>query len=321
MERFTLENRTKVYLLLLFLFASTQVLGVLYQFTLFEIERLEKPGVLKRESETLSPYRETSTPLILFALIFVIAINLYLFLFRLDIAARILMLFIYVSAIFSFAIITQILVGIALSLLSLVVSLPAGMVAVQGLIFIASLIVPSILLLTKRYQTVLRVALGISLCAIAGAVVASFFTLKTILALLAILSLYDYVFVKKTRHIPKIVKMLDKHNVLLTLDIGPRRPIEEPPEPLKVLAGDRKIVRVEGRRLGFGDLIFATGLSVATYIDKNVPAAMIMVLFTTLSLGAFLYYLQRTGNTKPQPAIPPIFIGGLMGAIFSILLF
>ena len=152
----------------------------------------------------------------------------------------------------------------------------------------------------------------------------------SILGLLFILSFYDFVFVTKTKHIPKLVGMLDKHNVLLTMDIGPKRNMDESLEPEPTIEEEEeerqdtgitvKKVKVTGRRLGFGDLIFATGLSVATYVDKSALAAMIMVFFTTISLGGFLEYLQRTDNSKPQPAIPPIFLGGLLGAIFIMLI-
>ncbi len=321
-----LENK-KTIILLLFLFATTQVLGVVYQSYLFEIERIQKPEMKKQESEFLDPARETYLPLIIFAIVFVFAIMIYTFLFKFNPAAKALKIFIFIAAIFSFLMISWSL-GFWLDIFIIETTLPQNLIlafetTLMFAILLSTLLV-AVLVITGKHQAIIRPMLGVTLCAMAGAAIASFFTLKTILALLFILSFYDFVFVKKTKHIPKLVTMLDKHNVLLTMDIGPKRSMdtssEEPAELDEKEDEDKTKVKLVGRRLGFGDLIFATGLTVATYVDKNVMAAMIMVFFTTLSLGGFLEYLQRTNNTKPQPAIPPIFVGGLMGAIFIILL-
>ncbi|MFQ5974908.1 MAG: hypothetical protein ACE5J5_01140 [Candidatus Hydrothermarchaeales archaeon] len=320
-----MDNKKTVFLLL-FLFATTQVLGVIYQAYWFEAERLNNPDFVKQESMTLSPKRETKWPLILFAIAFVFAIFIYTFLFRLNVAAKALKIFIFLVAIMSFFLISWSL-GFWLYIFMIeTIALQQNLILVfEALlmlsIFLATTIV-ALLVITGKYQTIIRPILGVTLCAMTGAAIASYFTLKTILALLFILSIYDFVFVKKTKHIPKLVTMLDKHNVLLTMDIGPKRSLDAPEEPVELVDKDDKTgTTLVGRRLGFGDLIFATGLAVATYVDKNALAAMIMVFFTTLSLGGFLDYLHRTNNTNPQPAIPPIFVGGLMGAIFAFLLF
>ncbi len=317
-----MENK-KTIILLLILFATTQILGVIYQSTLFRIEGETNPQFIKQESEFLDPARETYWPLIVFSTAFVFAIVFYTFLFRLNMAAKALKFFIFFIAIFSFFMIISSLFFWLDVLLTEIIMLPHSLIVIVrpilNLTVFLSVLVVAVLILKGRYQEIIRPMLGVTLCAMTGAAIASYFTLKTILALLFILSFYDFVFVKKTKHIPKLVTMLDKHNVLLTMDIGPKRslePSEEPPE----IEEDKTKVKLVGRRLGFGDLIFATGLAVATYVDKNVMAAIIMVFFTTLSLGGFLEYLQRTNNTNPQPAIPPIFVGGLVGAVFAVIL-
>jgi len=318
-----LDNK-KTVLLLLFLFATTQVLGVVYQSYMFEIERIQNPEMKKQESEFLDPARETYLPLIIFAIVFVFAIVIYTFIFKFNPAAKALKIFIFITAILSFLMISGSLIFWLDIFILGMISLPQNLIlafetTLMFTVLLSTLLVAA-LVITGKQQAIIRPMLGVTLCAMAGAAIASFFTLKTILALLFILSFYDFVFVKKTKHIPKLVTMLDKHNVLLTMDIGPKRSLEPPEDPPEITEDDKTQVKHVGRRLGFGDLIFATGLAVTTYVDKNVTAAMIMVFFTTLSLGGFLEYLQRTNNTKPQPAIPPIFIGGLMGAIFIILL-
>ncbi len=318
-----LENK-EIMILLLFLFATTQILGIGYQAFWFELESRQKPDFIKQESEVLNPARETYWPLLIFATVFVIAIVFYTFLFRLNLAAKALKIFIFIAAIFSFFSISWSL-GFWLDIFIIeTITLPQNLIlafetTLMFSILLSTLLV-AVLVIMGKHQAIIRPMLGVTLCAMAGASIASFFTMKTILALLFILSFYDFVFVKKTKHIPKLVTMLDKHNVLLTMDIGPKRSLEPLEEPPEIKEEDKTKVKLAGRRLGFGDLIFATGLAVATYVDKNVMAAMIMVFFTTLSLGGFLEYLQRTDNTNPQPAIPPIFVGGLVGAIFAVIL-
>ncbi|MFQ5888394.1 MAG: hypothetical protein ACE5HY_06830, partial [Candidatus Hydrothermarchaeales archaeon] len=297
-----MENK-KTVILLLFLFATTQILGVVYQSTLFEIEKEQKPEFIKQESEFLDPTRETYWPLIIFATVFVVAVVIYTFLFRLNMVAKALKIFIFIVAILSFFWISWSL-GFWLDIFIIeTIALPQNLILAFEAILILSILLATlivvILVITGKYQAIIRPVLGVTLCAMTGAAIARFFTLKTILALLFILSIYDFVFVKKTKHIPKLVTMLDKHNVLLTMDIGPKRSLDTPEEPVELKEGDKTSERVVGRRLGFGDLIFATGLAVATYIDKNALAAMIMVFFTTFSLGGFLDYLQRTDNTNP----------------------
>ncbi len=186
--------------------------------------------------------------------------------------------------------------------------------------------------------------IGISLCAVAGSAVASYFTIETILILLVVLSVFDYVFVKKTKQIVKLVEVMDKQDVLFSLDVGRGgargsgrgggrrgergedgkrgggRGGDTPGVPM-----EREIEKGEitftGHQLGFGDLIFSTGVSVAMYIDRNFLAALVTMGFITISLGVYLYYLHKIKVTEPQPALPPIMVGGILGTIVSRLLF
>ncbi|MEE8358329.1 MAG: hypothetical protein V3R82_02850, partial [Candidatus Hydrothermarchaeales archaeon] len=282
-----MENK-KTIILLLILFATTQILGVVYQSTLFRIEGETKPQFIKQESEFLDPARETYLPLIIFAIVFVFAIMIYTFLFKFNPAAKALKIFIFIAAIFSFLMISWSLVFWLDIFIIGTITLPQNLIlafetTLMFSILLSTLLV-AVLVITGKHQAIIRPMLGVTLCAMTGAAIASFFTMKTILALLFILSFYDFIFVKKTKHIPKLVTMLDKHNVLLTMDIGPKRSLEPPEEPPEIEEVDKTKVKLVGRRLGFGDLIFATGLAVATYVDKNVMAAIIMVFFTTLSL-------------------------------------
>ena len=310
-------------LILLSLFAVTQVLGVLFQHTIFEIEKQENPTITKQESASLSPYRETKMPVFVLPVLFIIAINLYLFIFKFSFILKVFKIFIYLSAILSSALITSVVLSTLLSLLVDYVSIDILELAVAGG-FYGVILISSILLISKRYLIPLRIFLGISLCAVAGSAVASYFTIETILILLVVLSVFDYIFVKKTKQIVKLVEVLDRQNVLFSLDVGGvvggRRPGARDEKEIEKDIETGEVI-FTGHQLGFGDLIFSTGVSVAMYIDRNFTAAMVTTGFITISLGIYLYYLYKMEVTQPQPALPPILVGGILGTIVSRLLF
>lgn len=301
-----------IYLALIFIFALTQLLGILFQHTIFEIESQGNPEFSKGKSQALSEYRDTSRPTLILPLLLIVAVNLYLFLFRFGIIVKFLKTLIYIAAIFSFAIIVQVLSAISLSILSRVVRIPFSIISLQYAILFISVLLPVMLVLKNKHKNVVKNALGISLCAIAGSALAAYFNIATILAVLLLLSIYDYVFVKKTKQIVRLAEMFDEHDIPFALDIGNGEKSEL--KDMEVAEGDASYaVR---QQLGYGDLIFATGLAVATFIDGDFISSLIMIVTVTFSLAIFLYYLHMTGNNEPQPALPPIFVGGLVGLGF-----
>jgi hypothetical protein len=72
-------------------------------------------------------------------------------------------------------------------------------------------------------------------------------------------------------------------------------------------------------QLGFGDLIFATGIAVSSFIDLDLVAAVRTVIMTTLALMIFMVMLERGGKGQPYPAVPAIFVGGLLSALLNFL--
>jgi hypothetical protein len=261
------------------------MLGTFFQFTIFEIEKLENPDFSKQTSESLSPYRGTQTPLILLPIAFLVVLNLYLFIIRFSLIIKIVKISIYLFSIICFALIMQILGAYTLTPL------------MQNINFILSLVVPTLLLLSGKFRDHLNNILGISLCAITGSFLASYFTKGSILVLLAIISFFDYYFVMRTKQIPKIIKILDKNRIPLALSYA---------------SGTAQY------QLGFGDLIFATGITVAFFIDGDIISAIRTVILTTISLTVFMFILEEKGNSQPYPAIPAIFVGGLVSAILHL---
>lgn len=268
------------------MFATTQLLGTFFQLTVFELEKKEKPEFSKQTSESLSPYRGTQIPLVLLPIAFVVMLNVYLFLFRFSIIIKIAKISIYSFSIISFAIIMQMLGAYFLTPF------------LQNINLILSLAGPTLLLLVGKMREHLNNILGICLCAITGTVLASYFTIGTILALLAVISFFDYYFVLRTKQIPKVVETLEKHEI-----------------PLAVSYTTDK----SEYQLGFGDLIFATGIAVSSFIDLDLVAAVRTVIMTTSALMIFMVMLEKKGKGQPYPAVPAIFVGGLLSALLNFL--
>ncbi len=285
---------------ILILFAFTQATGVLFQSFVFEVERGSEEHFAKQESRSLSPYRGNWIPLLILPAAFLVVVNIYLVLLRSRLLVRLLKYLVYGMAILSLVVVTQILGAVLLAL-----GLPVPVAPFEFALLIASLLLPA-LLVVGRWKIQVRNALGISLCAMVGTSVAGYFSSATILALLGVLSLFDYYFVLRSRKIVRIAAAMEAHEIPFALSV---RYTEPEPRPMEMEA-----------QLGFGDLILATGLAVALYIDGNAASALLAIATTTTSLGLFLALAHRGGDVKPYPAMPAVFVGGLVGYLAGILL-
>ncbi|MBI4344607.1 MAG: hypothetical protein HY555_03365 [Euryarchaeota archaeon] len=286
---------------ILILFAFTQATGVLFQSFVFEVERSSEEHFIKEESRSLSPYRGNWIPLLILPVAFLVVVNVYLALFRSRLLVRLLKYLVYGMAILSLVVVAQILGAVLLAL-----GLPVPVAPFEYALLIASLLLPPFLLLTGRWKIQVRNALGISLCALVGTSVAGYFSSATVLALLGVLSLFDYYFVLRSRKIVRIAAAMEAHQIPFALSV---RYTEPEPRPMEMEA-----------QLGFGDLILATGLAVALYIDGNAASALLAISTTTTALGLFLAMAHRGGDARPYPAMPAVFLGGLVGYLGGILL-
>jgi|GEM_PF-5028773 uncharacterized protein YneF (UPF0154 family) len=274
-------------LIILLMFSITQLLGTFFQLTIFEIEKRDNPHFTKQTSESLSPYRGSNIPLFLLPIAFVIMLNVYLFLFRFSLILKLAKAYIYIFSIICFAITTQIIGAYILT------------PYLQNINLILSLLVPSFLLVLGKLKNIVNNILGISLCGITGSFLASFFTVNSMLALLGIISFLDYYFVIREKKIPRIVETLSDYEI-----------------PLAISYSSKSIEY----QLGYGDLIFATGITVAFFIDIDLLSAIRTIAFTTLFLMLYIISLSKKEGGKPYPAIPAIFAGGVVSAIFGVLL-
>lgn len=296
-----MEGWKRGVLWILILFAFTQATGVLFQSFVFEVERGSGEHFIKEESKSLSPYRGNWIPLLILPAAFLVVVNIYLLLFRSRLLVRLLKYLVYGMAILSLVVVTQILGAVLLAL-----GLPVPVAPFEYALLIASLLLPPALLMTGRCAPYVKNALGISLCALVGASLAGYFSSTTVLALLAVISLFDYYFVLRSKKIVRIAEAMEAHEIPYALGI---RYSEAKPRPMEVEA-----------QLGFGDLIMATGLAVALYIDGDATSALLAVSATTIALGLFLALAHRGGDARPYPAMPAVFLGGLAGYLAGILL-
>ncbi len=152
---------------------------------------------------------------------------------------------------------------------------------------------PFVLMKTK-YRYISEDIFAMSLSSIAGASLALMFNLNTLFITIALLSLLDYYFVLKNKKIVKIAEKMKESRI-----------------PIGIAVGSEK----KRMALGYGDLIFSAGLVSAAFIKGGFAEAMTIGFFASLSLFLYLNYFMKKG--KALPALPPIFIGSLFGAIVS----
>lgn len=299
----------KAYAVLIFFFMLTSFFGLVYQNTLFEVEKIRMGEVdqefHKDESKSLSPYRDQFQPIIVLVFVLLIGLNIYLFLFKFNFILKFYKILLFLASMYCFILLIQIASGYIFPVVDPTRSLPRSLIA--NILFLGGLVMPIILLRT-RHKIAMQNMLGISLCGIMGASVAQYFNYFLLLGALGFISIFDYVNVKKTQKIPKILDLVEKEDIKMTLEIESR---EKDPSGKKVT-----IIH----QLGYGDLIFSSALVVSLFIDKNILFSLVTMLSMTMSLWLFIYIGTDIYRDDTLPAIPPIFIGGLTGVLISLLL-
>jgi len=251
----------------------TQLLSIAYIRELF--------SSVASPQQVLSSSRNSTLNAFILPIVFIIAINLYLFLFRFKISLKLFRLYFLAISLFSWLIILSILFPY----------IYIG--AISNILFIIVLLSPFVLMKTK-YRYISEDIFAMSLSSIAGASLALMFSLKSLFITIALLSLLDYYFVLKNKKIVKIAEKMKESRI-----------------PIGIAVGSEK----NRMALGYGDLIFSAGLVSAAFIDGGFAEAISIGFFASLSLFLYLSYFMKKG--KALPALPPIFIGSLVGAIVS----
>ncbi|MGQ9597189.1 MAG: presenilin family intramembrane aspartyl protease PSH [Thermoproteota archaeon] len=197
-----------------------------------------------------------------------------------------------------------------------------SMIFPDSLIWLAasSLISASTLFLLNRfYKWYLADAVGVFL----GASIAAWFGIslspQVLVALLIFMAIYDYFAVRSGGMINLAKKTLEMNLPTMLMS-----PVKEVPKELKPGEGERR-----GAFLGLGDAAFPNMLTVSTYVNAskstvygmplNLIAAMLILAGGIIGLFVVLYIVRRL--KKPQPGLPYIGIGAVLGWIASTLLF
>ncbi len=214
-------------------------------------------------------------------LLFILALNLYLILFRSGGFLRVLRLVILASAYFSY-----------LLVLLLALALLEALFPQLGFLFLLALLAGALLplLATKRLKPWLRNLQLASLAGVAGAALAEYLSLPGLVLALALLAVLDYHYVVRRKTIPKLASKLEGAGV---------------PMGVEVDSGEDRLL------LGFGDLLFAACIAAASYTELGLAWGIAAIFSAAVAILVFLRLTLR-GAEKAYPALPAIFAAALL---------
>lgn len=136
---------------------------------------------------------------------------------------------------------------------------------------------------------------------------------ETVILLLVLFSIYDYIAVYKTKHMIKMAKAMIEQGAILGLIL---------PQKSSDFKASLKEVRPGGQRffvLGGGDIVFPLIFSVSL-IPKGVVHSLIVATFSLLGLFANFYFFFRQKRRKPIPALPLIALFSILGFLLTLIL-
>lgn len=141
------------------------------------------------------------------------------------------------------------------------------------------------------------------------------FSVLSMIIILLVLSVYDYIAVYKTKHMVKMAESMMKYNVLLALII--------PENEKDYLVNLNKVPPTKGgfMILGGGDLALPLLFVVSVLANYTVYHSLIVLVFILLGLFVMHYIFVTQRFKKPMPALPPLAIFSIIGFLFSLLIF
>ena len=133
---------------------------------------------------------------------------------------------------------------------------------------------------------------------------------ETVVLLLILFSIYDYISVYKTKHMIKMAKEMIKEGVILGL-ILPKKISDFKAPSNEVVPGGKKFFV-----LGGGDIAFPLILCSAL-VGEGLFNSLIVALFSLFGLffSLWLFFSQRI--QKPIPALPPIALFSIIGYLIT----
>ncbi len=139
-------------------------------------------------------------------------------------------------------------------------------------------------------------------------------TPETVVFLLVLFSIYDYLAVFKTRHMVKMAREMVKQGAILGL-ILPQRFIDLKTPLKEVKPGERFFI------LGGGDIAFPL-LLCSSLATESSWQAVIIGLFSLIGLwiSFAIFFNQSSENRRAIPALPPIALFSLIGFLVVLLI-
>jgi len=143
--------------------------------------------------------------------------------------------------------------------------------------------------------------------------------LYIVIALLLIISVYDFIAVFKTRHMQKMAQFMIKDIRAFTGFLFPwiEKKQEEKIKKLKMKKSKKKIkIKVNIAALGGGDIILPMLFACIVFLTYGLINALFVIFFSSLSLLMLMIFGEKE---KAYPALPPLTLGCLVGYLISLL--
>jgi len=134
----------------------------------------------------------------------------------------------------------------------------------------------------------------------------------TIILLLVIFSIYDFIAVYKTKHMVKMAKEMIENKAILALVI---------PQTLYGFKENLGKIKLGGQFLilGGGDVIFPLLLS-ASLIPQGVINSFIVAIFAVVGLAVSFYIFSSQKFRQAIPALPPIALFSIIGFLITLII-
>ena len=181
-------------------------------------------------------------------------------------------------------------------------------------VFIGDLAIPPIVILIllwlKKPNVLLQNILVVLGIAGAGSLLGTKMAPQTIVLLLIVFSIYDYIAVFKTKHMQKMAKEMMEQQAILGL-ILPQSISGFSAALKKIKPGDQKFFI-----LGGGDIVFPLMFCVSL-LKTGIMPGLIVAGFSMIGLGANFYFLNKQKQRKPIPALPLIALFSIIGYLIT----
>ena len=136
---------------------------------------------------------------------------------------------------------------------------------------------------------------------------------ETVVLMLIVFSVYDYIAVYKTKHMVKMAKQMMEQGAILGLIL---------PQNISDFVASLKQVQPGGKRffiLGGGDIVFPLIFSVSL-LSKGLTQAIIVAVFSLIGLFANIYFFDKQKARKPIPALPLIALFSIIGFLITLII-